>query len=147
MALARAPGSFVGGVDFFGPTDLVWRLTAKPGEYPNAEPGDREYFARMVGKGIDVAPELYRARSPRYLADKIKDPLLILHGEKDSVVPVQESAWLAEALERTGKRNFSFHVIKDGEHGYPAPQMDEAWGLALEFLGRVFGESAGQEAH
>lgn len=140
MALIRAPGTFAAGVDFFGPTDLVWRLTAKPGGYPNAEPGDREYFARMVGKGLDEAPELYRARSPRFLADKIRDPLLILHGDKDTVVPVQESVWLAEALERSGKRNFSFHVIKDGEHGYPAPQMDEAWGLALEFLGLVFGE-------
>ncbi|TFG83484.1 MAG: S9 family peptidase [Chromatiales bacterium] len=136
MALAVAPGRFVAGVDFFGPTDLVWRLTAKEGENPNAEAGDREYFARMVGKSIDEAPELYRARSPRFLAQKIVDPLLILHGEKDGVVRVQESVWMAEALERAGHREFSLHIIKDGEHGYPAPQMDEAWNLALEFLGR-----------
>ena len=136
MALATAPGRFVAGVDFFGPTDLVWRLTAKEGENPNAETGDREYFARMVGKSIDEAPELYRARSPRFLADKIVDPLIILHGDKDRVVRVQESVWMAEALERVDHRDFALHIIKDGEHGYPAPQMDEAWNLALAFLDR-----------
>jgi dipeptidyl aminopeptidase/acylaminoacyl peptidase len=144
MALVRAPGRFAAGVDFFGPTDLLWRLTARPGGNPNAEPGDREYFARMVGKSFEEAPELYRARSPRYLAARIRDPLLILHGEKDSVVPIQESAWLAEALERAGNRDFSFHVITDGEHGYPTAQINEAWGLALEFLGRVLREPAGK---
>ncbi|MEQ1801295.1 MAG: alpha/beta fold hydrolase [Gammaproteobacteria bacterium] len=137
MALARWPDQFAAGVDFFGPTDLVWRLTAPAGENPNAEPGDREYFQRMVGKSIDEAPELYRARSPRFLADRIQAPLLILHGEKDSVVRVQESEWMAEALKAAGRTNFSFHVIKDGEHGYPVAQMDEAWELAYAFLERT----------
>jgi len=136
MALAVAPGRFVAGVDFFGPTDLVWRLTAKAGENPNAEAGDREYFARMVGRSLDEAPELYRARSPRFLAEKIRDPLLILHGDKDGVVNVQESLWMAEALERADHPDFALYVIKDGQHGYPEPQMDEAWDLALEFLDR-----------
>lgn len=138
MALALYPDKFAAGVDFFGPTDLVWRLTAKPEENPNAEPGDREYFAQMIGKSIDEAPELYRARSPRYIPDQIKPPLLILHGDKDAVVNMQESVWLAEALQKAGKKNFSFHIIKDGQHGYPTPQMDEAWGLTFEFLARVF---------
>jgi dipeptidyl aminopeptidase/acylaminoacyl peptidase len=137
MALARYPDRFAAGVDFFGPTDLVWRLTATPEGNPNAEPGDREYFERMVGKSLTEAPELYRARSPRFLADQIEAPLLILHGDKDSVVNVQESAWLAEALTKTGKTNFTFHIIKDGEHGYPAAQMDEGWQLAFQFLERV----------
>jgi dipeptidyl aminopeptidase/acylaminoacyl peptidase len=137
MALARYPDRFAAGIDFFGPTDLVWRLTATPEENPNAEPGDREYFERMVGKSLTEAPELYRARSPRFLADQIEAPLLILHGEKDSVVPVQESVWLAKALTNAGKTNFTFHIIKDGEHGYPAAQMDEGWQLAFQFLERV----------
>lgn len=138
MALARAPGKFAAGVDFFGPTDLVWRLTAPPGDNPNAEPGDREYFARMVGRSIDEAPELYRARSPRFLAKEINSPLLILHGDKDAIVSVRESIWMAEALEKAGNENFSLHIIEDGQHGYPRPQMDAAWQLAYEFLDRVF---------
>jgi len=148
MALIRAPEKFSAGVDFFGPTDLVWRLTAPPGENPNTEPGDRETFARMVGKSIDEAPELYRARSPRYLAGKIRQPLLILHGDEDTVVLLQESKWLAAALREAGNRNFAFHVIRGAKHGYPVPVWEEGWRLAFDFLDQVFtsgfmpGESA-----
>ncbi|MDP6675375.1 MAG: prolyl oligopeptidase family serine peptidase [Gammaproteobacteria bacterium] len=138
MALIRAPGKFSAAVDFFGPTDLLWRLTATPDENPNAEPGDREKFAQMVGKSIDEAPELYRARSPRYLADQIHEPLLILHGDGDGVVLLQESQWLAEALEDAGKQNFAFHIIEGAKHGYPAPVWEKGWQLAFQFLQQVF---------
>jgi dipeptidyl aminopeptidase/acylaminoacyl peptidase len=114
----------------------VWRLSSTAAENPNAEPGDREYFARMVGKSLAEAPELYRARSPRFLADRITAPLLILHGDKDAVVNPQESKWMAEALEKAGKKNYEYHVIRDGAHGYPPAQMDEAWALAFDFLAR-----------
>jgi dipeptidyl aminopeptidase/acylaminoacyl peptidase len=134
MALIRAPGKFAAAVDFFGPTDLVWRVTATPDENPNTEPGDHEKFARMVGKTLDEAPDLYHARSPRFLADLIDEPVLILHGNKDSVVLLQESEWLAEAFEQAGKQNFAFHVIEGGQHGYPMQAMDAAWRLAYEFL-------------
>lgn len=145
MALIRAPGKFSAAVDFFGPTDLVWRLTATPDENPNTSPGDRETFARMVGKSIEEAPELYRARSPRYLADRIHEPLLILHGDQDGVVLLQESQWLVTALEDAGKQNFAFHVIEGANHGYPVPVWEQGWRLALDFLGQVFNASGAPE--
>jgi dipeptidyl aminopeptidase/acylaminoacyl peptidase len=137
MALIRAPGKFVAAIDFFGPTDLVWRLTATPDENPNIGSNDQEEFTRMVGKSIDAAPELYRARSPRYLAEQIHEPLLILHGDEDTVVLLQESQWLADALEKAGKQNFAFHVIKGGKHGYPEPAWEPGWQLAFDFLQQV----------
>jgi len=137
MALIRAPGQFAAAVDFFGPTDIVWRVTATPDKSPNAEPGDREKFADMIGKSFDEAPELYRARSPRYLADKIREPLLVVHGDEDSVVLLQESEWLVAALEEAGNKNFTFHVIKGGKHGHPVPLWQEGWQLAFDFLDQV----------
>jgi dipeptidyl aminopeptidase/acylaminoacyl peptidase len=139
MALIRAPGKFAAAVDFFGPTDLVWRVTATPDENPNAKPGDPEKFARMVGETFDEAPDLYRERSPRFLADRLHEPVLILHGNQDSVVLLQESEWLAAALEQAGKQNFAFHVIDGGKHGYPTHAMDKAWQLAYEFLDEILG--------
>ncbi len=144
MALIRAPEKFSAGVDFFGPTDLVWRLTVTPEENPNTEPGDRERFADMIGKSIDEAPELYRARSPRYLADKIHKPLLIMHGDEDTVVLLRESQWLAAALKEAGNRNFAFYVIKGGRHGYPVPVWEEGWQLAFDFLDQVFTTGSAQ---
>jgi len=140
MALIRAPGKFAGAVDFFGPTDLVWRLTATPEENPNAGSNDQEEFTRMVGKSIAVAPELYRARSPRYLAGQIQDPLLILHGDEDTVVLLRESQWLVAALEEAGKQNFAFHVIKGGKHGYPDSAWEPGWQLTFDFLRQIFSD-------
>ena len=138
MALIRAPGKFAAAIDFYGPTDLVWRLSATQGEDPNSGSGDREEFTRMVGKSIDEAPELYRARSPRYLADEINDPLLILHGDEDTVVLLQQSQWLVEALEDAGKQNYAFHIIEGAGHGHPAEAWEPGWQLAFDFLAQVF---------
>ncbi len=140
MAVIRYPDRFQVAVDLFGPTDLVYRLTATPGENANTKPADVEYFASMVGKTIDEAPELYEQRSPRYLADRIKVPLLILHGDKDQVVNVQESLWLIEALEKSGNTQFEYEIIKGANHGFPAALWQPGYERAKAFLDRYLSE-------
>lgn len=136
MSIIRYPERFRAAVDLFGPTDLVYRLTATPGENANSAPGDVEYFATMVGKTIDEAPELYEERSPRYLADHIKIPLLILHGENDRIVKSQESLWLVEELEKSGHTDFEFKIIEGANHGWPAELWQPAYEYARLFLDR-----------
>lgn len=136
MAIIRYPERFRAAVDLFGPTDLVYRLTATPEENANTSTGDVEYFASMVGKTIDEAPELYEQRSPRYLADRIKVPLLILHGEKDFVVNVQESLWLIEELEKAGNQQFEYEIIEGANHGWPAELWKPGYARAKAFLDR-----------
>ena len=140
MAVIRYPERFKVAVDLFGPTDLVYRLTATPEQNANTSTGDVAYFASMVGKTIDEAPELYEQRSPRYLADQIKVPLLILHGEKDQVVNVQESLWLVEALEKSGNTQFEFEVLEGANHGFPAALWQPGYDRAKVFLDRYLGE-------
>ncbi|GMW08071.1 MAG: hypothetical protein QY320_02275 [Gammaproteobacteria bacterium] len=48
---------------------------------------------------------------------------------------------MAEALKQAGKKDFEFHLIRDGQHGYPAPQMDEMWSFTFDFLERVLGRT------
>ena len=43
----------------------------------------------LVGPLDDV--ELYRERSPLTFADRIARPLLVLHGDADPVVPIEQS--------------------------------------------------------
>lgn len=136
MAVIRYPDRLAVAVDLFGPTDLVYRLTATPEENPNTSVGDVAYFATMVGKTIDEAPELYEQRSPRYLADQIKVPLLILHGDKDPVVNVKESVWLVEALEKSGNTRFEFEIIEGANHGWPAALWQPGYERAKAFLDR-----------
>ena len=42
-------------------------------------------------------------RSPRYLVDRVEGPILLIHGDDDTVVPFEQSTLMAEALEAVGK--------------------------------------------
>ena len=136
MAIIRYPDRFRAAVDMYGPTDLVYRLTATPEQNANTAAGDVAYFASMVGKTIDEAPELYQQRSPRYLADRITVPLLILHGEKDQVVNVQESLWLIDTLKKAGNTQFEYQIIEGANHGWPADLWRSGYARAKAFLDR-----------
>jgi dipeptidyl aminopeptidase/acylaminoacyl peptidase len=134
MAVIRYPGRFQVAVDMYGPTDLVYRLTATPAENANTDSGDVAYFGKMVGRTIDEAPELYRQRSPRYLAEQITVPLLILHGDQDQIVNVKESLWLVEALRQAGNTQFEYEILEGANHGWPAALWQRGYAQAKAFL-------------
>jgi len=48
-------------------------------------------------------PEAYAERSPLFTADQLQMPLLILHGTKDSIVPVEQACWLVHVLRDSGR--------------------------------------------
>lgn len=52
--------------------------------------------ARLNDRALD-------ALSPALLADKADSPLLLIHGKDDTVVPIEQSRVMAEALRRVGK--------------------------------------------
>ncbi|MGH7018974.1 MAG: alpha/beta fold hydrolase [Brevundimonas sp.] len=52
--------------------------------------------ARLNDRSLD-------ALSPALLADQVERPLLLVHGKDDTVVPVEQSRVMAEALQRAGK--------------------------------------------
>lgn len=136
MAVIRYPDRFKVAVDLFGPTDLVHRVKSTPEQNTNTNAGDVAYFAQMVGGSIDEAQHLYEQRSPRYLADQIKVPLLILHGDKDQIVNVQESLWLIEALEKAGNTQFEYEIIEGANHGWPVPLWKVGYQRAKAYIDR-----------
>ncbi len=60
-------------------------------------------------------PDLYVKQSPLYNADKIHTPILFLHGDADTNVPVGESIQMYTALKRLG-RPTAFVAVKDQNH-------------------------------
>ena len=58
--------------------------------------------------------DLYVDRSPLYFADKIKEPILFLHGSADTNVPIGESIQMFTAMQLLGVE--SAFVVVDGEN-------------------------------
>ena len=61
-------------------------------------------YERILGGTPEEVPEEYEARSAVCWADEIQVPLLILHGQLDTLVDFSESEDLAAALEKAGKK-------------------------------------------
>lgn len=71
-------------------------------------------------------PDLYVKQSPLYNADKINTPLLFLHGDSDTNVPVGESIQMFTALKLLGKPT-AFVAVKDQNHHILDFSKREKW--------------------
>ncbi|MDE6809008.1 MAG: S9 family peptidase [Muribaculaceae bacterium] len=60
-------------------------------------------------------PDLYVKQSPLYNADKIHTPILFLHGDVDTNVPIGESIQMYTALKLLGNET-AFVAVKDANH-------------------------------
>ncbi|MGH8264698.1 MAG: alpha/beta hydrolase family protein, partial [Steroidobacteraceae bacterium] len=54
-------------------------------------------------------------RSPARAADRVRIPILLIHGLDDTVVPILQSELMAHALEKAHKR-YSFVKLKGEDH-------------------------------
>lgn len=80
----------------------------------------------MAGKYPWADKELYVDHSPLYNADKIHTPLLFLHGDADTNVPVGESIQMFTALKLLG-RETAFVAVKDTNHWVQDFTKREHW--------------------
>jgi dipeptidyl aminopeptidase/acylaminoacyl peptidase len=96
---------------------------------------EAHYTISLVGPLDDVAT--YEARSPLSYADRIDVPLLVMHGDEDPVVPVDQSARLAERIRAAGG-DVEYHVMAGDGHGFRRPENQLAeYELMERFVARV----------
>jgi acetyl esterase/lipase len=95
--------------DWFGPTDFT--------SDPKSDSLD-ELEARLIGGPISQNLQKAQNANPIHYITKDDPPFLIVHGDKDPAVPLQQSQLLADALKRAGVK-VTFHVVPGGEHGGP----------------------------
>ncbi|MBK7420225.1 MAG: prolyl oligopeptidase family serine peptidase [Nitrospira sp.] len=67
--------------------------------------------------------ERLKATSPVNHADKIRTPLLIVHGAEDRTVPVEQSRAMVDALKEAGFKHMRYVELPDGDH-YLSRQED-----------------------
>ena len=124
MLLALAGDRIRAGVDLFGVTDL-WELNEGTHRL------EAHYNHHLIGP-LPEAAQRYYQRSPIFLADRIKSPLLVLQGDSDAVVPKGQSDALVEAVRRHGGM-VEYHVYEGEGHGW---SRVETMRSALETIDR-----------
>ena len=126
--LGRRPGRVAGGIALYPVTDLA-DLAARSHRF------EAHSTERLVGPLSDAA--LYAARSAGSLVGRIVDPLLVLHGTTDPVVPVEGTIAFVEAMRATGGE-VELHLFEGEGHGFRQPENQLAeYRLIEEFMRRV----------
>ena len=93
---------------------------------------DRRFFsrkarasweARVTGDDTLNLPDV----SPVQQAGRLTRPVLIAHGDEDSIVPVSQSKKLVEELKKVGNMNFEYKVYPGEGHGFADPVNQRDW--------------------
>jgi dipeptidyl aminopeptidase/acylaminoacyl peptidase len=111
--LAHHPDLCAAGVDLYGVADL-FDLDETTHRF------EAHYLHSIVGP-LPEAADRYRDRSPVTVAERITSPLLILQGEADEVVPVEQSRAIAARLVALG-RTVELHTYPGEGHGWLRPE-------------------------
>ena len=127
-ALVRFPGVFAAGVDVCGMSDL---LTF----YRDTEPWIAAAAVTKYGDPIHDR-ELLADLSPLARAERIDAPLLVVHGELDTNVPVGESVQIVAALRALGRPVEFLPVPGEGHEYRRVDSRRLVVHRMLEFLGQ-----------
>jgi dipeptidyl aminopeptidase/acylaminoacyl peptidase len=126
-ALAWAPREFACGLSLYGVSDLEGLFLSSI--------GDSDFWHRRVGDPrTDEGRRLLRQASPLSDTARLRRPLLLSHGGRDSRVPRAQSDRMAEALRDAGRPPV-YLVFPEEGHDYEAPATWQAfWSVAERFL-------------
>ncbi len=124
-------------VDFYGPTDFV-----TPNIYT-----DQAKALTMALFGVpreqDVA--LWKSGSPLFYVKPGDPPMLLVHGDADSLVPLAQSLVFNDALAKAGVPH-QLIVVKNGIHGLapvPGTQIDPGWPVITQAVRDFFAKYLG----
>ena len=131
LMTAMSPGSADFGpsikiaavIDFFGVADVADQL---------AGPNQRPYAVAWIPDQPDRM-ELARRLSPITYVRKGLPPILVLHGDADSVVPYQQSVALVKALKNVGD-DAELITVPGATHRFTPAQMEQLLPQIFQWL-------------
>lgn len=95
-------GAYRCGVAVAGVSDLRRMVNWEGRQEGRRDSQTVRYWNRFMG-AARMNDRTLDARSPAYLAEAVDSPLLLIHGRDDTVVPIEQSRIMAEAMRRAGK--------------------------------------------
>jgi acetyl esterase/lipase len=106
-------------VDWFGPTDFLY----------HTDPKIEQLLGVPVADHVDIA----KRASPLYFVTKESAPFLIMHGDKDPLVPIEESKCFDEALQKNGVES-KLVILPGASHYGPAFGKPEITAVIGDFF-------------
>ena len=100
-------------VDWFGPTDFL--IMDQCGS-KLAHDAINSPESQLIGGAIQDHPQKVLEANPLHYISKKTPPFLIIHGNKDKLVPYCQSEVLVKALEEKGIPS-ELVLIEEGKHG------------------------------
>jgi acetyl esterase/lipase len=136
----QADTSVAAAVPFYG----VYDLTNAGGVY---YPELRDYvFEQLVFKrGFDQASELYRAASPSCRTHAGAPPFLVIHGDRDTLVPVGDAREFVRRLREVSRNPVRYVELPGAEHAFDLWPSERTAKVA-EAIGRFLNAVAGERA-
>jgi dipeptidyl aminopeptidase/acylaminoacyl peptidase len=121
-----ASTTFAAGIVLYPVTDAL-ALAEHGGRFESG------YFDWLIGPRPASLPQ-YRDRSPCHEFDKLKSPILLLHGTDDKVVPISQSEALSAHL-TTAKIPHHFEIFSGEGHGFrSAAALQRTLELQVKFF-------------
>jgi len=123
-------------LDYSGPTNLVTLLEHRT---PSGQSVHQPAIGRLLGRG---SPQQTRAlaesASPVNHVDRGDPPLLLLHGDQDPEIPIEQARELEQAYAKVGL-DVELRVVRGAAHGGHAFYSGAHLDAALAFLRRTIG--------
>jgi acetyl esterase/lipase len=114
--------------DFFGPTDFT-KMSSFPSTVKHDAPDAPE--SKLIGGPIQENKDKVRRANPIAYVTKDDPPFLIVHGDKDPLVPHNQSEILRDALQKAGVEATLYTVPGGGHGGFQDPRVET---LVAEFF-------------
>ena len=124
MTVILEPDMFKCAVGYAGLYDLPMLLT---GDRAKQSKRAFNFWAEAMGNDL----ESLKKDSPTYLADRIKVPVLLVHGDQDKTTPPEQAEAMRAALTKANKPFEWMMVAKEG-HGFYAEKNRLAFYEKLE---------------
>ncbi|MDV7757537.1 alpha/beta hydrolase fold domain-containing protein [Liquorilactobacillus mali] len=130
--VAETPLNYKCCIDFYGPTDIS-QMNKVPSTQDHIMPHslEGEFFGI---KHIYEVPELVQKSNPiTYISGESLPPFLIMHGNKDRLVPFRQSVLFYEAL-KAHHKDVVFYKVDQSDHGTDAFFTPEALKSTFDFI-------------
>ncbi len=116
-------------IDWFGPTDFqhYGDMSKAPKQDPNGP------FSRLIGGLPADKPDQVKRSSPVNYVQSDAAPFLIMQGDKDTIVPAQQSEILDAALRQAGVES-TLKILPGAGHGGPGFSSPENVQAMTDFL-------------